>query len=68
MTGATCWWQQVAPYFLNDPLSFINTSRLREQRKKASQEHRQFTNAFEQFSKSPEDPLLKEAVLKKRQR
>lgn len=34
-------------------------------RKEASEEHRQLANAFERFSKSPEDLFLKEAVLKK---
>ena len=34
-------------------------------RKKASQEHRQFTSSFERFAEAPNDPSLKEALLKK---
>src|SRR5438270_10528222 len=34
-------------------------------RKKASDEHRQLSNAFARFSKSPNDRSLKDALLKK---
>ena len=31
MNGTVCWWQQESPYFLNETLAFINSSRTRDE-------------------------------------